>query len=95
MKKISSIVVLIIIIGCGCGLTESAQTPVSQSCIKGSMEKPTKSLEELYPAMTDPITKQLRGESEEYPAITLLNTPAEFSWTNYDCKDLTTPAKNQ
>jgi len=95
MKKISSIVVLIFIIGSGYGLTESTQTPVSQSCIPESMEIHTRSLEELYPVMTDLIPIQLPEESEEYSVITLLDTPAEFSWTNYDGKDLTTPAKNQ
>lgn len=95
MKKISSIVVLIFIIGSGFGLTESTQTPISQICIQESMEVYTRSLEELYPVMTDFIPIQLTEEYEKYSAITPLDTPAEFSWTNYDGKDLTTPAKNQ
>lgn len=95
MKKIVLLVVMIVFICCGYGLTQSPKENPSQNIfLQSNQENPT-NLEKLYSVMNDPITIQLPDESEEYSTITLMDTPAEFSWKNYDGIDLTTPAKNQ
>jgi len=95
MKKIISLLAMIIIICSGYGLTESSNVNVSQNFVSESIQEITTSLEELYPVMNNPITIKIPEGTEDYSKITIIDTPAEFSWKNYDDTDLTTSAKNQ
>lgn len=95
MKKIISLLIMIVIICSGYGLAESSNVNVSQKFVSESIQEITTSLEKLYPVMDDPITIKIPKGSEDYSKITIIDTPAEFSWKNYDDTDLTTPAKNQ
>jgi len=95
MKKIVSLIVMIVFICCGYGFTQSSEDNVSQSIFLEENHEILANLENLYSVMNDPIIIQLPEKSEEYSTITLIDTPAEFSWKSYDGVDLTTPAKNQ
>ena len=95
MKKIISLLVMIAIIYGGYGLAESSNVNVSQNFVSESIQGIITSLEKLYPVMNDPITIKIPEGSEDYSKITIIDTPAEFSWKDYDDADLTTPAKNQ
>jgi len=86
---------MIVIICSGYGLAESSNVNVSQNFVSESIQETTSSLEELYPVMSDPITIKIPESPEDYSKITIIDTPSEFSWKNYDDTDLTTPAKNQ
>ncbi len=95
MKKIISLLVMMAVICSGYGLAESSNVNVSQNSISESIQENTTSLEKLYPVMSKPINIKNPDWSEDYSEITIIDTPAEFSWRNYDGADLTTSAKNQ
>ncbi len=52
-------------------------------------------LEYLYPAMCEPVQIDELQARNDYSKVALVATPSEFSWKNYQGKDLTTPARNQ
>lgn len=52
-------------------------------------------LEYLYPAMCEPVQIDELQARNDYSKVALVATPSEFTWKNYQGKDLTTPARNQ
>ncbi|MGC9308488.1 MAG: C1 family peptidase [Thermoplasmatota archaeon] len=53
------------------------------------------SLDNLYPAMCEPIHVSELRTRDDYTQVALVDTPAAFSWKNYQGTDLTTPARSQ
>ena len=53
------------------------------------------SIEDLYPAMSNPIVIDDIEFDLDSIDIEILETPMEFCWNNYNNMDLTTSAKNQ
>lgn len=92
MKKYLIIFITIISLMNIIPVAESSFSGVTNNTITDHYEKNQVLLEELYPAMDQPITIQNPSSISD---ITLTETPSEFSWRNYQGKDLTTPAKNQ
>ena len=50
---------------------------------------------DFYPVMSDPIFIEYLDVEYDSSVIEIIDTPAEFSWTNYNNMDYTTSAKNQ
>jgi hypothetical protein len=48
-----------------------------------------------YPVMSNPLYINCSNSDTDFSHLTVLDTPNEFSWSNNDGKDYTTPAKNQ
>jgi len=73
-------------------IVESSQVNYSSNTILENIQTNHDILEILYPVMETPIYFQ---EQSQYQTTILTDTPAQFSWRDYNGKDLTTSAKNQ
>jgi len=98
--KISVILILSFLIGTiaqvgQSGFTASSSNDVSKRLILKPMKEHSDDLRKLYSVMAEPIPIQLPDVSEDYTQLTIIDTPAEFSWNDNRGIDLTTPARRR
>jgi len=93
MKKIVSLYIVAILLIGGFSIkvfSDDSDCDCQNNIFDNSNEK-----QDLFPIMSDPIYVDLSKEDCDYSRLTVIDTPDEFSWKNYDGFDWTSPAKNQ
>jgi C1A family cysteine protease len=95
MNKIIAGLFIILFISSGYVLAATSLSNCPQDKTTNALQTMSTSIEELYPVMSNPIPIKIPSESDQASTITIIDTPSEFSWKNYNGIDLTTNAKNQ
>jgi len=92
-NKILSILILLILVTTTMS-TISNSTSVSKSSQKNIQELSSKQIDNSkYPVMIEP--PDINSIEDETPRPTIIDTPDEFSWLNYDGINWVTPIKSQ
>ena len=95
MKKIAMFIIIGLFLFNAIGVSLSSADQYDLSLIDHLSKEQIQHLRNLYHVMDQPILIQQSDSFEDCSQLSIINTPAEFSWKEYEGLDLCTPARNQ